>query len=74
MNFKKKADKYKYKAEKRDYNASEAKTKYMRANLKAEKWIKAMDKVFADYDVDSLRNNNELIYNGKKYVDEMLDD
>ncbi len=49
-----KANKYKYRYEKRKAAESKASGKYMRAQRKAERWVKAMDRTFADYDVSKL--------------------
>lgn len=49
-----KANKYKYRYEKRKAAESKASGKYARAQRKAERWVKAMDRTFADYDVSKL--------------------
>lgn len=49
-----KANKYKYRYEKRQAAESKASGKYARAQRKAERWVKAMDRTFADYDVSKL--------------------
>lgn len=49
-----KANKYKYKYEKRKAAESKASGKYARAQRKAERWVRAMDHTFANYDVSKL--------------------
>lgn len=49
-----KANKYKYRYEKRNVAAAKATGKYARAQHKAERWVRAMDRTFADYDVSKL--------------------
>lgn len=49
-----KANKYKYRYEKRQAAESKASGKYARVQRKAERWVKAMDRTFADYDVSKL--------------------
>ena len=49
-----KANKYKSKYEKGQAAQGSAKANYLRAQRKAEKWIKAMDKTFRDYNVNNL--------------------
>lgn len=49
-----KANKYKYKYEKKEATESKASGKYTRAQRKAERWVRAMDRTFANYDVSKL--------------------
>ena len=49
-----KANKYKSKYEKGQAAQGSAKANYLRAQRKAEKWIKAMNKTFRDYNVNNL--------------------
>lgn len=49
-----KANKYKHKYEKRKDAESKASGKYARAQRKAERWVRAMDRTFANYDVSKL--------------------
>lgn len=49
-----KANKYKYKYEKRKAAESKASGKYARAQRKAERWVRAMDRTFVNYDVSKL--------------------
>ena len=44
----------KYKYEKRKATESKASGKYARAQRKAERWVRAMDRTFANYDVSKL--------------------
>lgn len=48
------ANKYKYNYEKRKATESKASGKYTRAQRKAERWVRAMDRTFANYDVSKL--------------------
>lgn len=65
-----KANKYKSKYEKRQINANLAESNYIKAQRKAEKWVKAMDKTFKDYDINNLPT--ERVDAGKKLVKEVL--
>ena len=49
-----KANKYKAKYEQRQADESAAKARYAKAQRKAEKWTRAMDKTFADMDINNL--------------------
>lgn len=68
-----KADRKKYgfftnanKAAKLQVKAGRTKAQYIKAQRKAERWIKAMDKTFKDYDVNNLPT--EKINKGKEFV------
>lgn len=61
-----KANKIKGKAEKRDFAESKAKGNYIKAQRKAEKWAKAMEKTFAGYDVNKLSKEN--VRTGEDFV------
>lgn len=61
-----KANKYKSRYEKRQAKAGRTKAQYIKAQRKAERWIKAMDKTFKDYDVNNLPT--EKINKGKEFV------
>lgn len=61
-----KADKIKGRAEKRNFEESKAKGQYVRAQKKAERWVKQMDKTFQDYDVSKL--SEQAISAGEAYV------
>lgn len=64
-----KANKYKYKYEKRQANAGAANAKYIKAQRKAEKWVKAMDNAFKDVDVSNL--SDESTKSGKEFIDKI---
>lgn len=66
-----KANKYESKAKMRDAKAGKATAKYMKAQRKAEKWQKAMDKTFANVDINSIVNSSTTA-NGKKKVNALL--
>lgn len=61
-----KANKYKSKYEKSQAAQSSAKANYLRAQRKAEKWVKAMDKTFRDYDVNNL--SSEKVDAGRNFT------
>lgn len=60
-----------YKYKKLDAKAGKATAKYMKAQRKAEKWQKAMDKTFANVDINSIVNSSTTA-NGKKKVNALL--
>lgn len=66
-----KANNYKYKHEERVANAEREKARYMNAQRKAEKWQKAMDKTFANVNINSIANSSTAA-NGKKKVNALL--
>lgn len=75
---KKKADKYQFKADQLGYKADKvsrktdkAEYKYQKAKIKAEKWQRAMDKTFANVNVNSIANSSTAA-NGKKKVNALL--
>lgn len=55
-----------YKYQKLQAKADRTKAQYIKAQRKAERWIKAMDKTFKDYDVNNLPT--EKINKGKEFV------
>ena len=61
-----KADKIKGRAEKRNFKESKAKGQYVRAQRKAERWVKQMDKTFQSYDVSKLSAQN--VAAGEAYI------
>ena len=61
-----KADKIKGRAEKRKFKESNAKGQYVRAQRKAERWVKQMDKTFQSYDVSKLSAQNVAV--GELYI------
>lgn len=61
-----KANKYKSRYEKRQANAGNAKANYIKAQRKAERWVKAMDKTFKDYDINNLPT--ERVNAGEEFV------
>lgn len=61
-----KADKFKGRAEKRNFKESKAKGQYVRAQRKAERWVKKMDKTFQSYDVSKLSAQN--VAAGEAYI------
>lgn len=61
-----KADKIKGRAEKRNFKESKAKGQYVRAQRKAERWVKQMDKTFQSYDVSKLSAQNVAV--GGAYI------
>lgn len=66
-----KADKYKYKYEMREAKAGKATAKYLKAQKKAEKWQRAMDKTFANVNINSVANSSVTV-SGKKKVNALL--
>lgn len=65
-----KANKYKDKAERRDIKAGKANVKYIRAQRKAEKWVKAMDKAFKDKDLTQTSKTHRD--SGRRYVEKKV--
>lgn len=61
-----KANKYKSRYAKRQANAGKTKSDYLKAQRKAERWIKAMDKTFGDYDINNLPT--ERVNAGEEFV------
>lgn len=61
-----KADKIKGRAEKRNFKESKANGQYVRAQRKAERWVKQMDKTFQSYDVSKLSAQN--VAAGEAYI------
>lgn len=66
-----KADKYQSKAQMRDAKAGKATAKYLKAQRKAEKWQRAMDKTFANVNINSVANSSVTV-SGKKKVNALL--
>lgn len=66
-----KADKYESKAKMRDAKAGNATAKYLKAQKKAEKWQRAMDKTFANVNINSIANSS-VTASGKKKVNALL--
>lgn len=61
-----KANKYKYRYEKREAKRGVANARYVKAQRKAEKWIRSMDEVFKDYDINNLPSGN--VDSGKEFI------
>lgn len=64
--YEKKAGKYKHKFEKRQTVASISKGKMLKAQRKAQKWEKAMDKTFRGMDVSTL--SESTVNAGREYI------
>ena len=65
-----KANKYKAKYEQRQADESAAKARYAKAQRKAEKWTRAMDKTFADMDINNLPDTT--VSTGKNYINKRI--
>ena len=65
-----KANKYKVKYEQRQADESAAKARYAKAQRKAEKWTRAMNKTFAGMDVNNLPDTT--VNAGKNYVNKRI--
>lgn len=65
-----KADKIKGRADKRNLEESKAKGQYVRAQRKAERWVKQMDKTFQGYDVSKL--SEQAVSAGEAYVKKIV--
>lgn len=65
-----KANKYKAKYEQRQADESTAKAGYAKAQRKAEKWTRAMNKTFAGMDVNNLPDTT--VNAGKNYVNKRI--
>lgn len=65
-----KANKYKAKNEQRQADESAAKARYAKAQRKAEKWTRAMNKTFAGMDVNNLPDTT--VNAGKNYVNKRI--
>ena len=65
-----KANKYKARYEQRQADESAAKARYTKAQQKAEKWTRAMDKTFAGMDVNNLPDTT--VSAGKNYIKERI--
>lgn len=61
-----KANKYKDKSERRDMKAGKAQTDYIRAQRKAQKWAKQMDKTFKGKNISQISKKHKD--SGKNYV------
>ena len=61
-----KANKYKDKSERRDMKAGKAQTDYIRAQRKAQKWVKQMDKTFKGKNISQISKKHKD--SGKNYV------
>lgn len=66
-----KADRTKYKADKILQKENKADYKYNKAKIKAEKWQRAMDKTFANVNINSVANSSVTV-SGKKKVNALL--
>lgn len=49
--------------------ADKATAKYLKAKRKAKKWVEAMDKTFANYDMKALNSNK--VNSGKNFIKQM---
>ena len=65
-----KANKYKAKYEQRQADESAAKAGYAKAQRKAEKWTRAMNKTFAGMDVNNFPDTT--VNAGKNYVNKRI--
>lgn len=65
-----KANKYKSRYEQRQADESAAKARYTKAQHKAEKWTRAMDKTFAGMDISNLPDGTTTA--GKDYIKERI--
>lgn len=64
------ASKYKAKYDKRTSEAGVTQTAYIRAQKKAEKWNRSMERVFRDYDVSDL--SKKSVNSGKKFIERTM--
>lgn len=58
------------KARKLEFKANKFALKSARLQKKGLKWVRAMDKTFAEYDIKRL-SNSEMVASGRKYVYEL---
>lgn len=65
-----KANKYKARYEKRAAKEGSTKARYLKAQRKAEKWVKAMDKTFKNYDVSKLASSK--VNAGKDFINKNI--
>lgn len=65
-----KANKYKARYEKGAAKEGSTKARYLKAQRKAEKWAKAMDKTFKNYDVSKLSSSK--INSGKDFINKNI--